>query len=157
MAGFADTIADLVARVADLERRVRNQSRTGTIEQVDAAKGLARVRLMHGETPFLTGWLPWEEPAAGANKTHLPPSIGQQVKICSESGDLSDATIQSSINSDANTRPSGAGDSYVLSSVGAASITISGGGSAMVLKVGGSTVTLTAGGIALSAPKIDLN
>lgn len=157
MAGLPEIIDDLRRRVSELERRIRSQSRTGVVEEVDAANGLARVRLQDGDEPFLTGWIPWEEPAAGSNKTHNPPSKGQQVKVYSESGDLHDASIQGSLNSDANGRPSGAGDEYVLASVGAASVTISGGGSAMVLKVGASTVTLTGGGIVLNSPRIDLN
>lgn len=157
MAGLPEIIDDLRRRVSELERRIRSQSRTGVVEEVDAASGLARVRLLEGSAPFVTGWIPWEEPAAGANKTHNPPSVGQQVKLYSESGDLHDASIQGSLNSDANGRPSGAGDEYVLASVGAASVTISGGGSTMVLKVGASTVTLTDGGIVLNSPRIDLN
>lgn len=157
MADFHGIINDLRRRVADLERRQRAQTRTGVIDQVDPAQGRARVRLQDGEKPFLTGWLPWEEAAAGSMKTHNPPSVGQQVRLFSESGDLTDATIQGSLNSDANARPSGAGDEYILASVGGASITISGGGASMVLKVGGSTVTLTAGTIVLDAARIDLN
>lgn len=157
MAGLPEIIDDLRSRVSELERRIRSQSRTGVVEHVDPAKGLARVRLQDGDAPFLTGWIPWEEPAAGANKTHNPPSVGQQVKVYSESGDLHDASIQGSLNSDANGRPSGAGDEYVLASVGAASVKITGGGASMVLTVGGSTVTITAGSIALNAPRIDLN
>jgi len=157
MAGLPEIIDDLRRRVSELERRVRSQSRTGVVEGVDAANGLARVRLLDGGEPFITGWIPWEEPAAGSNKTHNPPSPGQQVKVYSESGDLHDASIQGSLNSDANGRPSGAGDEYVLASVGDASVTISGGGAGMVLKVGASTVTLTGGGIVLNSPRIDLN
>ncbi|KPD11565.1 phage baseplate assembly protein V [Phaeobacter sp. 11ANDIMAR09] len=157
MAGLPEIIDDLRRRVGELERRTRSQSRTGVVAEVDAAKGVARVRLLDGDQPFLTGWIPWEEPAAGANKTHNPPSVGQQVKVYSESGDLYDASIQGSLNSDANGRPSGAGDEYVLASVGAASVTISGGGATMVLKVGASTITMTDGGIVLSTPRLDLN
>ena len=157
MAGLPEIIDDLRRRVSELERRIRSQSRTGIVTEVDAGKGVARVKLQDGDQPFLTGWIPWEEPAAGANKTHIPPSVGQQVKLYSESGDLHDASIQGSLNSDANGRPSGAGDEYVLASVGAASVTISGGGATMVLKVGASTITMTDGGIVLNAPRIDLN
>jgi phage baseplate assembly protein V len=157
MSNFYAIIDDMRRRISDLERRQRGQTRTGVIEEVDAGQGLARVRLQEGETPFLSGWIPWEEAAAGANKTHVPPSPGQQVRLFSESGDLTDARIQASVNSDSNARPSGAGDEYILASVGGASITISGGGASMVLKVGGSTVTLTAGTIVLDAARIDLN
>lgn len=150
-------IDDLRRRVSELERRVRSQSRTGVVVDVDPAKGMARVKLLDGDKPFLTGWIPWEEASAGANKTHNPPSAGQQVKIYSESGDLHDATIQGSLNSDGNGRPSGAGDEFVLASVGAASITISGGGASLVLKVGGSTLTMTADTIVAQSARIDLN
>lgn len=157
MAGLPEMFDDLRRRVTELERRIRSQSRTGVIEDVDPPTGLARVRLLDGDRPFLTGWIPWEEPAAGANKTHLPPSVGQQVRVNSESGDLYDASIQASLNSDANGRPSALGNEYVLASVGQASVTISGGGNSMVLKVGPSTITVTPGGIVLDAPRIDLN
>lgn len=157
MAGLPEIIDDLRRRVSELERRQRAQSRTGVVTEVDAANGVARVRLLDGSEPFVTGWIPWVEPSAGANKTHNPPSAGQQVQILSESGELYDAVIQGSLNSDANGRPSGAGDEYVLASVGAASVTISGGGSQIVIKVGGSTITMTDGAIALKSPRIDLN
>ncbi|AUQ89399.1 MULTISPECIES: phage baseplate assembly protein V [Phaeobacter] len=143
MAGLPEIIDDLRRRVSELERRQRSQSRTGVVTEVDAGNGLARVKLQEGDAPFLTGWIPWEEPAAGANKTHNPPSVGQQVKVFSESGDLHDAGIQGSINSDANGRPSGAGNEYVLASVGPCVIKISDGGGTCRIAVGGSSITLT--------------
>lgn len=146
MPGLPEIIDDLRRRISELERRLHSQSRTGVVAEVDAANGLARVKLQEGGQPFLTGWIPWEEPAAGANKTHNPPSVGQQVKIYSDSGDLHDASIQGSLNSDQNGRPSGAGDEFVLASVGAASIKVQGGGAAIVFTVGGFSLTLSAAG-----------
>lgn len=144
--GLPEQLDDMRRRLAELERRVGSQGRTGVVTEVDAANGLARVQLTEGDAPMLTGWLPWTEPAAGANKTHNPPSVGQQVEIRSESGDLHDATIQGSVNSSANGRPSGAGDEFVLLSVGAASIKATGGGSAIVITVGGYSITFASGG-----------
>jgi phage baseplate assembly protein gpV len=147
MAGLPEIIDDLRRRVTELERRLRSQSRTGVVTAVDPAKGVARVRLQdEAGAPFLTGWIPWEEPSAGANRTHNPPSVGQQVKICSESGDLHDASIQGSLNSQAHGRPSGAGDEFVLLQVGQAAIRATGGGSAIVFSVGGFSLTLSADG-----------
>ncbi len=148
MKDIDEIINDLRRRISELERINRFQARTGVVEEVDAAKGLARVRLQDGDTPFLTGWLPWEEAAAGANKTHIPPSVGQQVRLSSESGDLTDASIQASLNSDANGRPSQAGDEFVLLQVGKAVIKATGGGE---------TVFIQAGHIVLEADRIDLN
>lgn len=157
MAGVPEIIDDLRRRVTELERRQRAQSRIGVIAEVDAGNGLARVSLQDGDQPFVTGWIPWAEPSAGANKTHNPPSVGQQVQIASESGDLHDAVIQGSLNSDANGRPSGVGDEYVLTSVGDASVTISGGGASLVLMVGGVKMTVTAAGIAVEGGQITHN
>ena len=157
MAGLPEIIDDLRRRVTELERRQRAQSRTGTITEVDAGNGLARVRLQDGDQPFVTGWIPWTEPSAGANKTHNPPSVGQQVQISSESGDLHDAIIQGSINSDANVRPSGEGDEYVLLSVGQASIRVVGGGTGILLSVGPYSLTLTAAGAANAGGSLSHN
>ena len=154
MSELADIIGSLQFRVAELERRLRSQNRTGNVEEADFVNGLVRVRLSTG---MLTGWIPWEEQAAGANRTHVPPSIGQQVTLHSETGDLHDARVQTSLNSDANVRPSDRGDEYVLLSVGAASITVSHGGASLVITVGTSTLTMTAGAITAVSPRIDLN
>lgn len=142
--GLPEQMDDLRRRIAELERRVGSQGRTGVVTEVDAANGLARVQLTDGDPPMITGWIPWIEPSAGANKTHNPPSVGQQVEITSESGDLYDASIQGSLNSSVNGRPSDSGSEYVLLSVGSASITAT--GSSIVIAVGGYSLTLSSAG-----------
>lgn len=103
---FVDQFVELAHRVAEIERRDRNRNRKGVVAAVDHAKGRARVRLAGDDAnPFLTGWIPWGEIAAGDIKTHISPSVGQQVQIRSESGDLTDGVIDMSIPSDANPRP----------------------------------------------------
>ena len=103
---FVDQFLELVRRVAEIERRDRNRNRKGVVTEVDHATGRARVKLSGGdEKPFLTGWVPWGEVAAGNIKTHIPPSVGQQVTLRSESGDLTDAIIDMAVPSDANARP----------------------------------------------------
>ncbi len=144
--GLPEQMDDMRRRLSELERRIGSQGRTGVVTEVDAANGLARVQLTEGDAPMVTGWIPWVEPAAGANKTHNPPSVGQQVEITSESGDLHDASIQGSLNSASNGRPSSAGDEFILLSVGAASIKATGGGSAIVITIGGYSLTLSAAG-----------
>lgn len=157
MMGLPELIDDLRRRIGELERRQRAQSRTGVIEGVDPAQGLARVRLQDTDPPFLTAWIPWVEPSAGANRTHNPPSVGQQVQIASESGDLHDAVIQGSLNSNANGRPSSAGDEFVLAAVGDARVSISGGGSSLALTVAGVTLTVTASGLDIAGGQVTHN
>lgn len=105
------TIAEIVLHLLhgqeELERRFENRERTGTIHEVDAEKGLARVKLGEDKNgqPFLTPWIPWMETAMGFIRTHFPPEVGEQVKVVSESGDLTDAVIVTSIPSNQFKRP----------------------------------------------------
>lgn len=104
---LGDIIADIYHRIETVERRISNQTRYGVVTEVDAAKRVARVKLNEDEDgkPFLTGWLPWTTPACGSLKVNMPPSVGQQVAVRSESGDLTDAVIDMSLRSDANPLP----------------------------------------------------
>ncbi|MCA1262562.1 phage baseplate assembly protein V, partial [Nitratireductor aquimarinus] len=58
-----------------------------------------------GDRPFLSPWVPWKEIAAGGIKSHIPPTVGEQVDLVSESGDLTDAVIDMSTPSNSNPRP----------------------------------------------------
>lgn len=104
---LAEIMVDVLHRIQEIERRFENRERTGTIAEIDAKKGLARVKLGEDEQgkPYLSPWVPWKETAMGAIKTHFPPSVGEQVKIVSESGDMTDAVIDTSLPSSANPRP----------------------------------------------------
>lgn len=103
---FLNRFVELERKVAEADRRARNRKRTGTITEVDNAKGLARVKITEEDgKPFITGWLPWKEMSAGGTSSHIPPTVGQQVDAISESGDLTDGVIDFSTHSNANPRP----------------------------------------------------
>lgn len=158
--GLPDTlegqIGYLFNKIEELERRHHNTNRKGKVAQADYDKGLYRVELLadngKGE-PYLTPWIKIKEGAAGANKTHFPKSIGEQVAVRSENGDLTEAEISHSLSSDENKPPSNKGDEYILSQVGKAKIHITDGGDAVVFKVGNSSIKLTDGEIILTTPK----
>jgi len=106
-ATMPEIIADLYKRLAEVDRRFENRSRKGTVAEIDPAKGLARVKLGENKDgkPYLSPWVPWKEVAMGAIKTHFPPAVGEQVELKSDSGDLLDAVIDTSLPSTANPRP----------------------------------------------------
>ncbi|MFN3626187.1 MAG: phage baseplate assembly protein V [Hyphomicrobium sp.] len=101
-------IVDLYYRIEELERRMENRSRKGKVVEVDAKKGVARVALGKDPAtgqPYLSPPIPWKEQRMGFIKTHFPPSVGEQVRIESDSGDFTDAVIDTALPSNANPRP----------------------------------------------------
>ena len=97
----------IFSEIADIKRRAANKHREGVVTEVDGDSGLAKVKLSEGHNgkPFETDWIPWTELSAGAIKTSFSPSVGEQVSVRSESGDLTDAQIDFSAPSNANPRP----------------------------------------------------
>ena len=111
---FLDRVVELERKVAEQERRNRNRKRTGTIAEVDNGKGLARVKIMDGERgPYLSPWVPWKEVASGGIKSHIPPTVGEQVDLVSENGDMTDAVIDMSTPSTSNPRPHDGPDAVI--------------------------------------------
>lgn len=95
---------------AELNRRIENLIRIGTIAEVDHATH--RVRVDSGE--LLTDWLKWRTGRAGATRTWSPPTIGEQVMILSPSGELGNGIVLPSIFSDAHDSPSSSESEHVM-------------------------------------------
>lgn len=147
---FLDRVVELERKVAEQERRNRNRKRTGTIAEVDNAKGLARVKIMDGERgPYLSPWVPWKEVSAGGTSSHIPPTTGQQVDIVSESGDLTDGVIDFSTHSNANPRPHDGPEAVIVH--GGARITLGDGTVEIV-----ADVTIK-GALAIEGPSVTHN
>ncbi len=108
-------LVELASRVADLERRFSGVVRHGTVEEVDPAKQIVRVKFGEDKdgNPFLSPWLPYAQ-IAGALKVHTPPTVGQQMSTLSPSGDWMQAVALPMHWSDQNQSPSSNGDENVL-------------------------------------------
>lgn len=105
MAGILDRIVELERKVAEQERRNRNRRRTGTIKEVDHAKGEYRVKITEQDgNEFLTGWIKPRQMAAGGVKIDVLLNAGEQVDVVSESGDMTDARVEMSDYSNSNAR-----------------------------------------------------
>lgn len=100
-----ERLDDIGFRLAELERRNRNRRRKGKIAEVSDDKSKYRVELsQQGEKPYLTPWMKARTLSAGGVKVDVLYSVGEQVDVVSESGDLADAQIDFSTYSDDNAR-----------------------------------------------------
>ncbi len=73
------------ARLGELERRLSNTIRPGTVLEADYAK--ARLRVTMGDNT--SAWLPWLTSRAGADRTWHAPEVGEQVIVMAPGGELS--------------------------------------------------------------------
>lgn len=119
-------IVELVARVADLERRFSGAMKHGTVAEVDPEKGLVRMKLGTATSggDFLGPWVPYGQ-IAGALKVHTPPSVGQQMTMMSPTGDMRQSVALPMTWSNQNASPSKAGNEHHLT-FGSVHITVSG-------------------------------
>jgi len=76
--------------LAELERRLLNVIRFGTIASVDLDAATCRVKLTDDHT---TGDLPWQTQRAGNVRVWTPPTFGEQVTLLSPAGDLAQAIV----------------------------------------------------------------
>lgn len=81
--------SDLAYRVAELERRLNNLLRMGTICEADYAA--ARVRVRSGD--LVTAWLPWLTRRASGDRDWWAPELGEQVMLLSPCGDPAQGVV----------------------------------------------------------------
>lgn len=161
-------LVEVVARLADLERRVSGLVRHGTVAEVDPTR--QRVRLdfgpAHGaEGRFLSPWLPYAQ-FSGELRVHTPPTIGQQLTAVSPSGDPQQAVAVPLTHHAGNPSLSNAGDANVITygnvrmtladdlvqvDVGSAALRLT--DARIELSLGASSIRMTAGEITLTTPK----
>ncbi len=165
--------------LAELTRRMNNIVRAGTITELGALPGRARVQLAPELT---TAFLPWLTSRAGTDVTWWAPEIGEQVIVLSPSGDLAAGYILPSLYSDAlpawSDNPDisgthwadGATDEYdrdihkrtiTLPDDGEITITVGqtsvkANADTAIITVGDTLITATADDITLDAPTIKL-
>lgn len=98
-------MVDIYQRLAEIERRMRNRRRTGTIKEGPDDQGRYRVLLSESDgKEYLSGWIKPRPLGAGIVKMDVVLKQGEQVDVVSESGDLMDARIEMSDYSDNNKR-----------------------------------------------------
>jgi phage baseplate assembly protein gpV len=110
-------LAELVSRLADLERRMAQSIRYGTIAERRINAGQVEIRAKIGVgtdgTDMLSPWVPWQQ-QAGAVKMMISPSVGQQVRLNAPYGEFRQASAEPFTWSTANAPPSGDLDDNVI-------------------------------------------
>lgn len=97
--------------ITEIYRLLTNLIRTGTVLEVDLARGLCRVQT--GE--LQTTWLNWLTARAGRSRTWWAPSVDEQVLLLSIGGDLTTAFVLPGIFSDDHPAPSNSPDALHIS------------------------------------------
>lgn len=161
-------VAELAARIAELERRFSGVMRHGTVDEIDTARHRMRLNFgadIDGKT-FLSPWVPYAQ-IAGALKVHTPPSKGQQFTALSPNGDWQQAVAIPMTWSNQNISPSTKGDENVLTYgnvtatlkddlcevvVGAATFELT--SAAVTIKVGGVNLEISDAGVAITGGKV---
>lgn len=112
---LTDFLADILRRVAEVERRLDGTIKQGRVVEVDAAAGTVRLRLNEesADEAFLSPPIPYAQ-FAGALKVHTPPSVGQQMTIVSGAGDFRQGLAVPMTWSEQNEAPSAKGDENVV-------------------------------------------
>lgn len=127
-------------RLSDLERRLAQSMRHGTVHEVNAAEGWVRLNIGDGDDgPLLSAKVPYSQ-VAGGLKLHSPPTVGQQMTLLAPGGDPAQAVAMPLTWSESNASPSAAGNEHVLT-FGSARIELR--GSELVVKMGGFTLNIS--------------
>lgn len=92
--------------LSEIDRRLGNVVRMGTIAELDQAN--ARVKVDLGDVT--TDWLPWVTARAGATRTWSAPRPGEQVLVLAPSGELEQGAVLPSIFQDDHPAPAGTQD-----------------------------------------------
>jgi len=157
---FQQTIDRLVhveQRHADLSARIERMVRKGTVTDVDATQGLARVQIGLDDDggPIKSPWLPYSQ-VAGARKEHSPPSVGQQMAVINPDGsqDFSQGFIVPHGWYDQQPSPSTDPASDVVTRGSTKDVTTA---SSRTISVGGASFTISDGNLTITAANIKLN
>ena len=140
-------IADLYYRLAEIERRARNRKRTGTIAEVGEGDNAGKYRVLiseQGGKPYLSPWMKSRTIGAAGVKFDITRTVGEQVDVVSESGDLTDAVIDMSTYSDENARENTSNVPLHIK-IGDA-----------VLEMSGDGLTVTASNVIVNSPNVQL-
>lgn len=147
MTARGDAYSEL--HVPDMDRRIADMVRVGTVSELDYSdKRAPRVKVKYGKNT--TGWIPWAAVRAGRARTWEPLKVGEQVLIASPSGDLAQGVIVGSINYNDREAPASGAHETVTEWDGGIKQSVDDDANTYTLEVpAGGKITLKCGGTTL--------
>jgi len=128
--------------IAELERRISNLIRVGTIGETDYPAGKVKVHC----DGIVTGWLPWLTRRAGGDRDWWAPEPGEQVLVIAPSGELTAAFALPALYSDLCPEPAASADVHTIHYANGDSFTHNRADGSCSIQCAG-TVTVVAGGV----------
>ncbi len=140
----ADLFRSILAKLAEIERRIAGTDIRGRVTDVDAEKAKARIMIGEDEDgkPVKSPWLPYTQ-KAGAMKIHSAPSVGEIMAARSSDGDLEQGVLEPFHWSEDNKAPSKNKDEHILK-FGDVELTITASG--VSATIGGVSFSFTGSG-----------
>lgn len=164
MSEIGDIFLALMQRVQELERRTAGSQWRGTVKEVDPKKGTARLVIGQDDDgqDVLSPPIPYAQ-TAGAMKIHSPPSVGQQMEVYAQGGDIEQATLRPLHWKKDLTSPSDKGDEHVVE-IGTTKVRVKGdevfiqrGQQSVHMKSDGTMSLASAGAITVKGSAITLD
>jgi phage baseplate assembly protein gpV len=161
---LVDHIVGLYMRLQRLEGRLAGKARHGTVQEIDTAKQLVRLRIGGTEDePYLSPWIPYGQVAGPGTglKVHAPPTIGQSMTLVSPAGDLRQSVAMPFTWSDQAAAPGTTGDpvltyGQVKVEVGAEALTLTVGSAVIKAATDGITIELDGKGFMIDGTTLQM-
>jgi len=96
--------------MSDMNRRIANLIRVGTVVELDESAARVRVSCGAGDGRITTAWLPWITARAGPDRSWWALEPGEQVLVFSPSGEMAQGVVLGSIYRDAHPAPASSKD-----------------------------------------------
>lgn len=147
--------------IAEIERRLSNLARIGTVAEADYTKALVRVR----SDGFTTEWLPWITRRAGGDIDWWAPEVGEQVLVIAPSGLMEDAFVIPALYSNSRPEPEQSPDKHTVRYANGDVVTHDrSNGSWLIqcageitVQAGGPVTIIAAGPVLVQAPSVTLD
>jgi len=139
--------------LVELERRLANLIRVGTVEDADYTGAKVLVRC----DDISTDWLPWMTRRAGADRDWWAPEIGEQVIVIAPSGLMGGAFVLPALYADAHPEPAASPDIHTIRYGNGDTVTHNRADGSWFVQCAGPVTVIAGGAVTVKAPSVTLD